>query len=116
MSYYPHKAWAGWWTIDYRISDPDTGEKTRVREHVEGTEDDARQYEREQRQLHVSTTRTSVSPSFKAIAEEFLAWADTNRSENYVKSIKWALKHLLPHFGVFPPNRITDALCEQYKR
>jgi len=116
MSYYPHKSRPGWWTIDYRISDPDTGETKRIREHIKGTEDDASQYEREQRQLHVSSFRTSSSPMFKVIAGEFQSWAITNRSENYCKSIKWALKNLLPHFGVFPPSRITDSLCEQYKR
>lgn len=121
MSYYPHKTWPGWWTIDYLIIDrvqkgaKVVKTKKHIREHIKGTEEEAQAYERLQRGLHVSKARTSVNPPFKDIADEFKAWAKTNRSVNYQKSIGWALKKLLPVFGFFPPSRITDPLIEQYK-
>lgn len=121
MSYYPHKSWPGWWTIDYRVIDHvQEGDKIvktvqRVREHIQGDEQAAADYERRIRGLHVSQARTTVNPTFKTIAAEFKAWAKTNRSENYQNQIKWNLKQLLPVFGIFPPSRITDPLIEQYK-
>jgi integrase len=121
MSYKPHATWPGWWTIDYRVIDHvQKGDKVvktsvRIREHMEGTEEEAADYERRVRGVHVSSCRTHVSPPFKDIAAEFKTWATTNRSENYVKSIGWNLKNLIPAFGIFPPHRITDAMIEAYK-
>lgn len=112
MSYYPHKKWDGWWTIDYS---PEGKKGKRIREHIKGTEEDAINYERQLRQLHVSKYKTAVNPQFRDIADAFEEWAKINRAENYQKSIMWALKNLRPHFGLFPPSRITDPLIEAYK-
>lgn len=123
MSYRKHESWDGWWTIDYRVIDriEKNGKiiKTvrRERKHMEGTEEDAIEYERRLRGLHVSKCRSTVSPPFKDIAEEFQKWAETNnKSESYIDQIEWNLKRLLPVFGILPPARITDPLIEEYKR
>lgn len=122
MSYHPHKTWPGYWTIDYRVIDHvQKGGKTvktvqRIREHIEvETAEEAADYERRVRGIHVSQCRTHVSPPFKEIAAEFKTWAETNRSATYQKHIGWMLKELLPVFGIFPPSRITDAMVEKFK-
>ena len=112
MSHRPHPHIPNVWIIDYR---PEGRNGKRIREQIDGTEADAAAYERQVRGIHVSLTRTAMNPPFKDIAAAFTEWAAVNRSENYCKSIKWALKRLTPHFGIFPPSRITDPMVEQYK-
>jgi len=123
MSYRKHDSWEGWWTIDYRVIDHiEKGGKQvktvrRERKHMEGTEEEAADYERRLRGLHVSKCRASVSPPFKEIAAEFKTWCATNnKSEKYIKCIGWNLNNLLPVFGIFPPSRITDPMIEEYKK
>src|SRR5574340_1222118 len=98
MSYRKHPSnIPNMWVIDYR---PNGRNGERIRENFEGTEEQAKEYERHVRQIHVSLAKTSANPPFKEIASEFVTWAEQYRKPNYVRSIKCCLKSLLLAFGM----------------
>lgn len=111
MSVHKHPKWPGWWVIDYR---PEGRGGPRVRENFKGDEEAAKAYERQVRGIHVSAAKATVNPPFRDIASEFKTWATLHRKASYVKSIGYCLDKLLPHFGLFPPSRITSHLIERF--
>lgn len=87
----------------------------RIREVFWGSYEEALQQEMDYVRRHIDELRINLNPTLDDAIPLFLEWLDLHRSEKYGKSMRWAFKHLRPHFGKYPVSRITETLINQYK-
>ena len=101
------------WVIDYY---PQGRKGQRVQQGVSDIdESDARQLEMSLRRQHSGGIKNAINPPLRDVLPDWLDWLRLHRSPNIIKSIGWALKNLIPHFGNLTVGRIDEAVIHNYQ-
>lgn len=100
------------WIIDYW---PDGRKGKRVRKVIIGTQDNALEFERRFRQIHIEKVRPAINPRVKDVLPEYLRYLGLHRSARYKDDMEKAFKQLSSSFGNVQLNKITVKLLNDYK-
>jgi len=112
MAVRPHDTKPGHWVIDYY---PEGRNGKRVRDVLECTEAEAREYEKAIKRIHVSVGYSGPNPTISQALPEYLDWAKLHRADRTYRDFLYVVKHIEAIFGPLPVSRITPAHIQQYK-
>lgn len=112
MSVRPNPTAPGEWIVDCR---PDGYKGKRVRVSIPGTEEQARQWERQIMRRHVDIS----SPTARSLAGIYPIWLASYRIDHAARTVEDAADcwtHLKTVFGRLQPKVITRQVIDNYKR
>ncbi|MDW7999189.1 MAG: hypothetical protein RMI30_07090, partial [Thermodesulfovibrio sp.] len=110
MSVRPYKPEQNKWLIDIRL-----GRKHRHYEVFEGTYEEAVIYEQELKK-HLSSRDSKTTKTIADIAFEYLEYVKIHQAEKtWRNKHRMLVKHIIPFFGGFSFDLITQKLIDAYK-